>query len=266
MKSFEMAEQLSDRAKVSLEQAQEALERSNWDLLDAAIYIERNRAQFDPKPNDTTPPNPAYFVSGDLGNQARYATPGFGREGHFDPRTDFNRPHGGFAPPPPPHHMPPHDMPPHHMPPHGDPVPPYKNFPRQDAPSFRQTAYGNTGAGFDAQKFGDQVGQFIGGAAELIEKVVNALFGTKFTAVRNGVTVFRVPLLIFAIAAFAFWFIAIPALVLGLAFNCKYMISDDNPIGTNGYGNGNWDYPPSPPQASGSRVSLSKEDGENKPL
>lgn len=271
MKSYEMAEQLSKRANVSLEQAQEALERSNWDLLDAAIYIERNRTQFGSQPSETPQQNPAYFVSGDLGSQSHYATPGFGRDGHFDPRTDFNRPQGAFAPPPPPpHHMPPHGgMPPHGMPPHGEPVPPYKNFPRQDAPSFRETAHGQTGAGFDAQRFGNQVGQFVSSAAELIEKIVNALFGTKFIAVRNGVTVFSVPLLIFVIGAIAFPVIVIPAIVLGLAFNCKFMTSDSNKADMNNYGyrEANWNYPPAPEQTPNkNRVNLSKDPGENKPM
>lgn len=42
MKSYEMVETLSAKANVTLEQAKDALEKTNWDILDAAVYIERN--------------------------------------------------------------------------------------------------------------------------------------------------------------------------------------------------------------------------------
>ena len=231
MKSYEMVEMLSSRANVSLEQAKEALERSNWDILDAAIYIERQRsAPQGPPPGSAffsgaqTPPPPGGF-----------ATQGFGRKKPFDPRTDFNKPHGGFAPPPyvgqQPHTPPYKDFPrkppmppyPFGSQPQQPPVPPYKDFPqRPPVPPY-------TGSdSLDA--LGRSVGGFINGLGDLIEKLVNALFKTKFMAVRNGATVFSMPLLVFIILAIPFLWFLIPALVLGLAFNCRYTVGDEVPF------------------------------------
>ena len=42
MEQFEMVEKLRERADVSYEEAKEALEKSNWDVLDAMIYLEKN--------------------------------------------------------------------------------------------------------------------------------------------------------------------------------------------------------------------------------
>ena len=48
MKSYEMVETLSEKTNVSLAEAKEALEHSNWDMLDAAIYIEKKKAAQNP--------------------------------------------------------------------------------------------------------------------------------------------------------------------------------------------------------------------------
>lgn len=45
MKSYEMVETLSDKAKVTLAEAKEALEKSNWDMVDAAIYLEEHKGK-----------------------------------------------------------------------------------------------------------------------------------------------------------------------------------------------------------------------------
>lgn len=41
MERKEMIEKLMNKAKVSYEEAESALEKNNWDLLDAMIYLER---------------------------------------------------------------------------------------------------------------------------------------------------------------------------------------------------------------------------------
>jgi hypothetical protein len=41
MTNFEMVEKLREKANVSYEEAKEALERNNWDLLDAMVYLEQ---------------------------------------------------------------------------------------------------------------------------------------------------------------------------------------------------------------------------------
>lgn len=224
MKSYEMVETLSDRAKVSLEQAKDALERSNWDILDAAIYLERQKAQM----NTHQPPRPAQnsaYYSGDKVNKWSYATQGFDRPGPFDPRTDFNKPNGGFVPPPPaPGAVPPPykafpNRPYEGAPNNGD-IPPYKNFPNNGGqPHYNGYSYNNSGPA-------SSVSRLIDGIAELIEKVVNALFGTQFIAKRHGKVVFSAPLLITIALGALFMCLTVPALVLGLAFDCKYSVGE----------------------------------------
>ena len=41
MENLEKVEKLRERANVSYEEAKEALEASNWDLLDAMVYLEK---------------------------------------------------------------------------------------------------------------------------------------------------------------------------------------------------------------------------------
>lgn len=41
MEQFEKVEKLRERANVSYEEAKEALEQANWDLLDAMVYLEK---------------------------------------------------------------------------------------------------------------------------------------------------------------------------------------------------------------------------------
>lgn len=41
MEQFEKVEKLRERANVSYEEAREALEQANWDLLDAMVYLEK---------------------------------------------------------------------------------------------------------------------------------------------------------------------------------------------------------------------------------
>ena len=41
MERIEMIEQLKNKAMVTYEEAKEALEKCNWDLLNAIIYLER---------------------------------------------------------------------------------------------------------------------------------------------------------------------------------------------------------------------------------
>jgi hypothetical protein len=48
MERYEMAELLSQKAHVSLEQARQALEENNWDMLDAMVALERQQNRPDP--------------------------------------------------------------------------------------------------------------------------------------------------------------------------------------------------------------------------
>lgn len=49
MEQFEKVEKLRERANVSYEEAKEALEQSNWDLLDAMVYLEKQGKVEGPK-------------------------------------------------------------------------------------------------------------------------------------------------------------------------------------------------------------------------
>lgn len=46
MDNFEKVEKLREKANVGYEEAKEALENSNWDILDAMIYLEKNGKVF----------------------------------------------------------------------------------------------------------------------------------------------------------------------------------------------------------------------------
>ncbi len=214
MKSYEMVETLSNKAHVTLEQAKEALERSNWDILDAAIYIERQKAENDARQAQGAAPNSAYYVSGrQTGNGGTFATPGFNRSGPFDPRTDFNKANGGVSQPQGQNYVPPYkDFPNRGLTlekdaPQGQGyVPPYKNFPQQKPIQ------------------NEPVGEFVGKLAGLLENVVNHIFGTLFVVKRHNAVILAVPLLIFIVAMFGFWWAIVPLIVLGVAFECKYSL------------------------------------------
>lgn len=204
MKSYEMVETLSSKANVSLEQAKEALENSNWDILDAALYLERHKPQLGGQAPQNAAPNTAYYVSSqqqEIGGA--YATPGFGRTSAYDPRVDFNRPQGAYVPPY--KDFPRHDhVPPYKDFPRNDHVPPYKDFPRNSPPHS------------------ESVGEVVGRLAGFLENIVNTIFGASFIVNRRGAEICNIPLLIFLIAMFAFLPMMLPVLVLGIAFECKY--------------------------------------------
>ncbi len=233
MKSYEMVETLSSKANVSLEQAKIALENSNWDILDAAIYLERHRSEM---PGS----GPACYMS-----NAPAPKP--------NPKPQFSnnpgKPYGGFIPPAPP---PPYSgfQGEHH-------VPPYKNFPNPGAnvppppppPPFKQapnygTQYPNPNYQESLKSLEHSVNGFVDKLARAIEKIVNAIFGTKFIVIRNGNVIFNMPFMIYLIAMFAFWLVIIPIMVLGLAFDCKYSVGN---LPETPFKQPNYPVPPAPP-------------------
>lgn len=60
MERYEMAELLSQKAGVTLEEARTALDENNWDLLDAMVALERARKAAGPSVNMETDAGPAY--------------------------------------------------------------------------------------------------------------------------------------------------------------------------------------------------------------
>lgn len=75
MKSYEMVETLSVKTGVSLAEAKEALENCNWDMLDAAIYIEKKKSMN--AKNAPHSPNGAYTSFSGAPNFPPYGAPGF---------------------------------------------------------------------------------------------------------------------------------------------------------------------------------------------
>ena len=74
MTNFEMVEKLREKANVSYEQAKEALEKSNWDILDAMILLEREG-------NVSGAASATYSTNGGAGESAeskKSTRPGFG--------------------------------------------------------------------------------------------------------------------------------------------------------------------------------------------
>lgn len=57
MDNFEKVEKLRERANVTYEEAKEALENSNWDILDAMIYLEKNGKAPSPEQSSYTTQN-----------------------------------------------------------------------------------------------------------------------------------------------------------------------------------------------------------------
>jgi len=163
MKSYEMVETLSDKAHVSLEQAKDALEKSNWDMLDAFAYLQRNNA---PAPN----PNGFNF-----------------------PGSQMHPQNGQFGNPP----MPPHGAP---FPPHG---PHGFNKPPMgmgtNGPQFRVVPP----HGVPPYDPGRSVSESLGRAAGKAEKIIGNGFDNAFVIRKNGNILVQLPVFIFIIAIFA---------------------------------------------------------------
>lgn len=191
MKSYEMVESLSTKTGVSLELAKEALEKSNWDILDAAVYLERLQAGVSDNPNSNSSTqqqpaqNGAYYVSGRLTEvNGSFATPGPGTE-----PTTFNRPYGYDS----------------------NYTPPYKNFPNQ-------------GANYSSEYENQSIGQAVGVLAGFLEKIINAIFSNYVIVTRKDKEIFRLHLIPTLILCIAFGALSIPVIILSLAFECKYSL------------------------------------------
>ncbi len=62
MEYFEKVEKLREKANVSFEEAKEALENSNWDILDAMIYLEQNGKVKGPEQTSYTTQNEQLII------------------------------------------------------------------------------------------------------------------------------------------------------------------------------------------------------------
>lgn len=196
MKSYEMVETLSEKAHVSLEQAKNALEKSNWDMLDAAIYLERNRDQVNTQAYSQTP---GYqYVSSQMNSIG-----GQFRQPPFPPNAPFP-PNPGYCAPPNAGKQP------------GFTPPPFGTPGFNGAPPFRNQYYGNRS---------NSVDEFLNKAGNRAEKIIGDGTSNFFVVRRHGNKIIQLPILLFIIMLFAtlpVFPIVIFTFFLGIVFECKY--------------------------------------------
>ena len=198
MKSYEMVETLSDKTKVSLAEAKEALENSNWDMLDAAIYIEKHKAQNRASQNQTS--NGSYVGSQQTEQNGQYSTPNYT---HFSgapnnqPFDNSQNPFGGQA---------------------------YNQYSNQQ----------NSGP-FNVPPYNQQynqppvsIGEMLGKICGKLENIVNKGFRGSFVVSRNGRRVIQIPTLIFLIIFLGGFWSLLPILFIGLFFGFTYSFEDNS--------------------------------------
>ena len=187
MKSYEMVETLSDKTKVSLAEAKEALENSNWDMLDAAIYIEKHKAH-------SQNPMPGYTESYQSEQNGQYSTPNYT---HFSgapnnqPFDNTQNPFGGQA--------------------YNQYGNSYNSGPFNVPPYDRQ--YNQPPV---------SIGEMLGRICGKIENLINKCFRGSFVVSRKGRRIMQFPILIFLIAVlFGFWSL-LPFFLISLFFGFSY--------------------------------------------
>ena len=186
MKSYEMVETLSEKTKVSLSKAKEALEKSNWDMLDAAIYIEKQKAENKASLNQST--SNGYVTSQQNEQNGQYSSPNYTHFSGAPNNQPFDNTQTTFG---------------------GQPY----------------NQYGNGNANYNVPPYnhppvsvGEMFGRFCGKA----ENTVNKGFRDSFVVRKNGRRIFRIPLLIFLIALLCGVFPVVMVLIIGLFLGCQY--------------------------------------------
>lgn len=193
MKSYEMVETLSDKTKVSLAEAKEALENSNWDMLDAAIYIEKHKAQ-------KNMPNNGYAGSQQNAKNGQYSSPNYTRFSgapNNQPFDNGQNPFGGQA----------YNQ-------YGNPqnsgpfnVPPYNQQYNQPPVS---------------------IGEMLGKICGKLENLINKGFRGSFVVSKNGRRAVQIPILVFLIIFICGFWSLLPLLVIGLFFGFTYSFEDNS--------------------------------------
>ena len=196
MNSYEMVETLSEKAHVSLEQAKNALEKSNWDMLDAAIYLERTRDNMNPQAYQQAP---GYqYVSSQMNSVG-----GQFRQPPFSPNAPFP-PNPGYGAPPNVGKQP------------GFNPPPYGNPGFYGPPPFRNQYYNHRR---------NSVDEFLNKAGNRAEKVIGDGTSNFFVVRRQGNKIIQLPILLFIImllATLPVFPVVVFAFFIGLMFECKY--------------------------------------------
>ncbi len=192
MKSYEMVETLSDKTKVSLAEAKEALENSNWDMLDAAIYIEKHKAQS--RATQSQASNGNYAGSQQTEQNGRYSTPNYT---HFSGAPN-NQPFDN-----------------------GQAYNQYGN--QQNSGPFNVPPY-NPQYNQPPVSIGEMLGKICG----KLENLINKGFRGSFVVSKNGRRAVQIPILIFLIILLCGFWSLLPILLIGLFFGFSYSFEDNS--------------------------------------
>lgn len=184
MKSYEMVETLSQKSHVTLEQAKDALEKSNWDMLDAAIYLERMGAA--DKTANGMPNGVAYSTAPQNNNPQQMpfgANPQYGNPQYGNPQ--YNGQNGN---------------------------PQYGN------PQYN----GQNGNAAKGKEFGAKVTECLNKMGDAFVKILGNGIDNSFVISKNGRQIVKFPVLIFIIILLAIFPMSVILLIVGLFCDLKY--------------------------------------------
>ncbi len=215
MKSYEMVETLSDKAKVTLEEAKNALDSTNWDM-DQAETLLKQRKTVNPAPQNTAPQNTAPQNSAPQNSAPGTTTPGsplnslqgekYG--GYYNPNQPvisgkaFNKDGGAQSP---------------------NYSQNYNYNPGGQNPGYSQNY--NYNPGYQGTSVSEMFGRACGNAENVIDKGLRS----NFIVSKNGKVLFQLPLIVSAILGVTFLPTVAAGLFVGLCCDCKYSIGDNRP-------------------------------------
>ena len=192
MKSYEMVETLSDKTKVSLAEAKEDLEKSNWDMLDAAIYIEKHKAQSQKQTQGS-----GYDSSRQSEQNGQYSTPNYTQFSGAPNNQPFDgSPFGGQA---------------------------YNQYSNpQNGGTFNVPPYN--------QEYNQppvSIGEMLGKICGKLENLINKAFRGSFVVCRKGRRVIQIPILVFLIILLCGFWSLLPFFIISLFFGFSYSFEDN---------------------------------------
>ena len=198
MKSYEMVETLSDKTKVSLAEAKEALENSNWDMLDAAIYIEKHKAQNRASQNQTS--NKGYAESRQTEQNGQYGNPNYTHFSGAPNNQPFDNGRNPFS-----------------------------------GMSYNQYGNPQNSVPFNLPPYNQQynqppvsIGEMLGRICGKLENLINKGFRGSFVVSKNGRRALKIPFLVFLIIFICGFWSLLPILFIGLLFGFSYSFEDNS--------------------------------------
>lgn len=229
MTNFELVQKLSDTAKISFTDAKNALEKTDWDLLEAMVYVEGQAAQAKQREEEKAKelameqlkaervnlnkgiPSMNTDVRNSGATPNFNANPGMNTEPNngFSPNNNFAQ-NNGF--------------------PHNN-----VNYPNSancgTQPSY-QTPFNSNYVNQNAQKPVEDIpiGEAAGKAVGTVGKVIHEGVSTGFVISKDDKIYAIIPIFIMIImVVFAFWF-TVPALIAGALLGFKYTIDGSKTI------------------------------------